>query len=337
AVSLDGTVVDVTDRKRAEAERERLLTELEVERGKLRTLFQLAPAFIAVLQGPDLVFEYVNDAYYGIVGHRPLLGRPLAEALPEAVGGEAGQDYDRLLREIIDEGKPRTFSERPVMLQRTPEGPVEERLIDLAYQPLHEADGTVSGILAHGIDVTDSVRARQEVLDLAESLKRQTRLWDAALSHIADNVWVFDEEVRFQYANQTLLGLWGLPIEAVLGKNCEELDYEPAVSTQLRRDTNRVFETGQPVPGSVDYTSPTGQSGMFEYVMTPVFGMDGHVDLVAGSSRDVTERARADAALRTSEERLRQLVELSPSTVWFGENDGGLSYISGDFYAMTGL
>lgn len=42
-------------------------------------------------------------------------------------------------------------------------------------------------------------------------------------------------------------------------------------------------------------------------------------------------------AMRASEERFRQLVELSPATVWFAEPDGGLSYISRDFYDASGL
>jgi signal transduction histidine kinase/ActR/RegA family two-component response regulator len=64
-------------------------------------------------------------------------------------------------------------------LQREPHGPVEERFVDLLYQPLAEADGTVTGILAHGIDITDQVRARQE----AETANRVKDEFLATLSH----------------------------------------------------------------------------------------------------------------------------------------------------------
>ena len=63
----------------------------------------------------------------------------------------------------------------------------------------------------------------------------------------------------------------------------------------------------------------------------------GLVGQIADRMASEIERARAEAALRTSEERFRQLVELAPSTVWFGEIDGGLSFISGEFYDVTGL
>ena len=171
---------DVTEQAEADTHREILVRELEEERRKLQKFFQLAPAFIAVLRGPDFVFEYVNDAYYALVGHRPILGLPLAVAVPEAVGGGEGKDYDRLLAEILAAGTPRTFSERPVKLQPEPTGPIVDRYLDLVYQPLHEADGKVSGILVHGVDVTESVLSRASASRLTESLQRQTALWDVA-------------------------------------------------------------------------------------------------------------------------------------------------------------
>lgn len=63
-----------------------------------------------------------------------------------------------------------------------------------------------------------------------------------------------------------------------------------------------------------------------------------------GYTLDYTERVENEHELRSvlgkiqaSEERFRQLAELSPSTVWFAEPDGGLSYISQDFYDSTGM
>ena len=61
------------------------------------------------------------------------------------------------------------------------------------------------------------------------------------------------------------------------------------------------------------------------------------VQQVADRMSAEIERARAEAALRASEERFRQIVDLAPGTVWFAEPDGGLSYISQDFYDATGM
>ena len=55
---------------RAEQERARLLHALDLERTRLATVFQQAPAFLAVLRGENHIFELANDSYYQLVGHR---------------------------------------------------------------------------------------------------------------------------------------------------------------------------------------------------------------------------------------------------------------------------
>ncbi|RYG37570.1 PAS domain S-box protein [bacterium] len=300
---------DVSARWETEWERERLLAELTLERSRLINLFHISPSAIAVLRGQELQYEYTNNLYRNLfTGGEDVVGRTLAEVLPEA----CEQGFDRLLRDAMETGVPFRHSETPFTMRATADEPERTVYVDFVYHPIQELDGTTSGVFAHIVDVTDQVLARQRVQELAESLKRQTSLWDAALTNIADNVWVFDRDVRFRYANQRLLELWGLPLERIVGKSCEELDYAPEVAARLRRDTERVFETRGLVPGEVSYTSPTGESGLFEYVMAPVFGSDGNVESVAGSSRDVSERNAALRALSEREELFRTVFEQAP-------------------------
>ncbi|MDP3400254.1 MAG: PAS domain-containing protein, partial [Brevundimonas sp.] len=56
---------------------------LQSERNRLLDIFMQAPGFIAVLTGPDFVFQMHNEAYAELTGHRALNGRPVVEALPE--------------------------------------------------------------------------------------------------------------------------------------------------------------------------------------------------------------------------------------------------------------
>ena len=142
-----------------QSERDRLFGELQVERARLSYVFQHAPAFLAVLRGADHTFELANDAYYQLVGHREIIGKPVAEALPEI----REQGFVELLDGVLRRGEPFIGREVPVLLARTPGAVPEERFVDLSYLPLIEADGTRSGIIAHGTDVTEQVVARREV------------------------------------------------------------------------------------------------------------------------------------------------------------------------------
>ncbi|MFW6330533.1 MAG: ATP-binding protein [Gemmatimonadota bacterium] len=157
-VAFLNIVSETTGRIVAERAREAARSAAERAEARLRDVFAQAPAFMALLRGPDHVFEYVNTAYYRLVGSRDLLGRPLFEALPEV----RGQGFEQLLDQVLVTGEPFVGREVPVMLASTAEDIPEEHFLDFVYYPITEADGTRSGVVAHGSDVTQHVRARRE-------------------------------------------------------------------------------------------------------------------------------------------------------------------------------
>ena len=119
------------------------------------------------------MYEFVNEAYYQLVGHRDILGKPLLEAIPEI----RDQGFDALLKRVLETGEPWVGRESPVLLQRTPGAALETRYLDMVFQRLSEADGTHSGVVAHGSDITEQVLARHEVeraRDRADRLQRLT-------------------------------------------------------------------------------------------------------------------------------------------------------------------
>jgi PAS domain S-box-containing protein len=110
-----------------------------------------------------------NPPYYQVVGHRDIIGRPVGDALPEVVE----QGFLALLDSVYRTGEPFVGTEMPVMLQREPGAAPEQRYVSFVYQPLADADGGVGGILAHGFDVTDLVRARAHAEEQAVEIEAQ--------------------------------------------------------------------------------------------------------------------------------------------------------------------
>ena len=139
-------------------ERDALLEELQMERARLEFVFQQAPAFLAVLRGPQHVFELVNAAYLQLIGGRQVVGRPLAEALPEVVE----QGFLQLLDQVYRTGETYVGKETEVHLPQE-SGGLEPRFLTFVYLPLTGVDGTVVGLIVHGTDVTEQVTARREV------------------------------------------------------------------------------------------------------------------------------------------------------------------------------
>jgi PAS domain S-box-containing protein len=174
-------VRDITDRKRLEQERSRLIGELQQQRERLADLFQQAPAFFAVLRGPDYVFEMINPLYQELMGQRDLVGKSVREAVPEA----EGQGFIALLDEVYRTGKSYVGRRTPIHLARAASQPLEERFLDFVYQPRREADGTISGIIVLGVDVTESKRAELALMQ-TEKLAAVGRL-ASSIAHEINN------------------------------------------------------------------------------------------------------------------------------------------------------
>ena len=143
-----------------------------------------------------------------------------------------------------------------------------------------------------------------------EALARRVRFLEANLSSIPNYDYAFDRERRFAYANPTMLALFGLSAEAMLGRTFADLAYPPDLAARLDRDIDRIFATGETVENEVFFRSPTGHAAHFAYLWGPVRDEDGAVELVVGVSRDTSERRVDVQALRKSEARLRAATEL---------------------------
>jgi two-component system cell cycle sensor histidine kinase/response regulator CckA len=157
---------DVTERHAAAKERERMVAALEFERARLATIFEEAPAFLAVLRGPDFIFERFNPAYRQLIGHREVIGKSLLDALPEI----RGQGFVELLEEVRVTGVPFVGKRTPVLLARVPGAPLETRYLDMVYQRIVDSVDDYA-IVAHGVDVTEQVLAT-EALRRTEQLLR---------------------------------------------------------------------------------------------------------------------------------------------------------------------
>jgi signal transduction histidine kinase len=158
----------------AERQRDRLIREAQDTARTLKAWFDNAPGFVALLRGPEFVFEMVNKAYYQLVGHRDIEGQPVFEALPDV----RHQGFEDILRRVYETGEAFIGRAVRVWLQREPDANLEERFVDLVYQPVRNADGEVGGIFAQGYDVTDQVLA-------VNALKEDDRRKDEFLATLA--------------------------------------------------------------------------------------------------------------------------------------------------------
>jgi PAS domain S-box-containing protein len=315
---------EVSAARAAGMERERLLRALEVERSRLEYVFQQAPAFLAVLRGPDHVFELVNDAYRQLVGRHDLVGRPVREALPEV----REQGFISLLDGVLATGEPFVGRELPVLLARTPGAPPEERFVDFVYLPLVEADGVRSGLIAHGTDVTEQVFARRDVERLLEESEQARADAEAARAEAeaanrakSEFLAVMSHELR-------------TPLNAIGGyAELVEMGIRGPVTPQQREDLQRIQTSQRHLLGLINevlnYAKLETGTVQYEVLDVPVrAAITAAESLVAPQARAkglalVVADCPPELAARADPEKLRQiLVNLLSNAVKFTEKGG---------------
>ena len=270
---------------------------------RLRALFEQAPSFAAAVRGPDHVFEFANAAYYSLVGHREILGRSVAEVLPEVVD----QGFVALLDRVYATGEPFVGNAIPIQFQNAPGAAPREVFLDFIYQPIREADGSVSGIFAQGHDVTAAARAlaaetagRAHAERLLAEIDALYRATPVALTSL-----VRDADGRYRYvrSNDAHGEMHGTAPDALRGRMLDEA-VSPEFAAHLTALFDRVIDTGESlldvdVAGELADGRPRHWTA--NYYPIPV-GASGE-PAVGVAALDVTEQRRAETGLRAAAER----------------------------------
>ena len=284
---------------------------------RLGEVFDLAPYFLSVLRGPDHVIERVNPAYLQLVGDRQLVGLPVREALPEVVE----QGFVDILDGVYRTGEPFTATDHPIRLRRNASGEPEQRWVTFVYQPLRGPEGAIDGIAAHGVDVTENVRARN-------ALEERERHFRSLIENSEDMITVFAPDGTIRYESPSAQRLLGWAPEEMIGRNVLEFVH-PDDRGAARSLSRAALDTpGQPQRLEHRIRHRSGAWLAFETV-GHVRGTEDGPEIVT-NSRDVTAR-------RAQEAELRALVELIPQLVWATTPDGYHDYFNQRWYDYTGM
>jgi PAS domain S-box-containing protein len=167
--------------RQAQAERERLYGELEAASERMRDIFQRAPALMCVMTGPEHVVDMANQRFAELAGGRALAGLPLRAAMPEL----EGQDFVELIEKVYRGGEASEGNNARLLLRApAPRTGLDEHFLDFVCMPLREPDGAVSGVLLHGVDVTEQTRAN--ALAVGQRGALELAVTDAPLGDVLD-------------------------------------------------------------------------------------------------------------------------------------------------------
>jgi PAS domain S-box-containing protein len=300
------------------------------ERQRLAELFEQTPSFMAMLRGPDHLFELANPGYLRLVGGRPLLGRTVAEALPDA----ASQGFVGLLDLVYASGQSYVASATPFAMQPAPGAPVSQRYLDFVYQPIKDDAGKVTGIFVEGTDVTEralaekALRASEMRLrainsdleqQVAQRMHGRARTWQLT----TDIMGVLNAEGIFELSNPAWQRVLGWPEEIIASTPFFDFLHPDDLERNQRAFT-RALELGEPALSFENrYRHADGGYRWLSWVAIP------EDDKIYCSARDITADKEAAESLARTEAALRQAQKMEA----VGQLTGGIAH---DFNNLLG-
>jgi signal transduction histidine kinase/DNA-binding response OmpR family regulator len=144
------------------------LLHAEEQRERLHALFMQAPTAIAIVQGPDQVFELANPRFEVLIGKSLILGRPGRDVIPSPT-------WD-LLDKVYRNDEPFLATESPGLFG------LEGRLFNFVAQPTHDPAAKVRGVMIHVVEVTEEVLSLRKMEALTQQLQDAGRGKDEFLA-----------------------------------------------------------------------------------------------------------------------------------------------------------
>lgn len=162
-------------------------------------------------------------------------------------------------------------------------------------------------------DITAKKKAETDLNKALLDAEKQRRLYNSIINGTPDLVYVFDLDYKFTYANKALLTMWGKSAEDAIGRRLIENGYEDWHAEMHEREIDTVVSEKKPIRGTVSFPHAELGRRIYDYIFVPVFNEKGEVELVAGTTRDITESKQAEEKLQQSESRFRKMIHQTPA------------------------
>lgn len=156
--------LNVTELYKATQREKSGVEALKNQREQLHSFFMQAPVGIAIFRGPKYIVELINpplcELYSKTVDE--MLGRPVFDVLTHI----KGHGFEELLDNVRLTGVPFRGEGYPAPLFRN--GKLETVYFNFVYEPFREIDGTISGVIAIAIEVTEHVNTKKRIEEAEE-------------------------------------------------------------------------------------------------------------------------------------------------------------------------
>jgi PAS domain S-box-containing protein len=249
----------------------------------------------------DRKWTFLNDAAC------QFYGRPREELLGADSGASVHpEDKERSLQMARRAKAEKELVRGFVNRQLTPTG---TRWVEWNGYPLFDDEGRYAGLQVTGRDITERKRAE-------EALRESERRYRLLAENVTDVIWTLDLDLRLTYVSPSITALRGYSVQEAMDQTLEEM-FTPAslrvakkvILAERAIEESKTKDLSRSGTVELEETCKDGSTVWLEAKFTILRDPNGQAIGTLGIARDISERKRADEALRESEKKYRDLVE----------------------------
>ena len=159
-----GSMIDITRQIEAEQRRNELQKLIRKQQDEFYSIFKNAPALISIRRGPELIYEFVNNAFIEFNGPQDYIGSASVNMHPDFIDNSILE----IEQQVLLTGE--THVAKAVQINRV--NPVNDEVSDYWFDfimaPVFTEEGEIDGIAFFGFEVTDLLRAQQATKELMQ-------------------------------------------------------------------------------------------------------------------------------------------------------------------------
>ncbi|MEG4234924.1 PAS domain S-box protein [Microcoleus sp. Pol11C3] len=310
-VYLDGVILDITERKRAEE-------NLRNTQHFLNAVLQNLPVSVFIKDAVEQRFIYWNAASEELFGYSSdeVLGNNAADLL-EAEQANYLQAQDL---EVFATGKGIDLPEETLQLPRR-----GKRILHKKKVPLFDDYGAPKYILGIAQDITESKKTETELLRLA-IVAQKTQ----------NGVMITDAQGCIEWVNEGFTRISGYGLAEMQGKKPGDVLQGPQTDPVTIAQLRSALEAGEPFNQEIYNYRKDGKGYWVALSIAPIYQENGKLEGYIAVETDITDRKQAEATVSSSESYYRCIVETASEGVWMFDAESITTFANGRMAEMLG-